>query len=574
MKRFFGIIFFIAIIGSVQAQKVGLVLSGGGAKGLYHVGIIKALEENGIPIDYVSGASMGAIVGAMYASGWSADRMWQFFLTDSVSQWLTGKVPDEYKYYYRQFDPTPEMISIKINPDTVAKQAFQLPTNLIAPYLIDLAMNKILGPASAASGGNFDSLMIPFRCVASDMGPRESIIFRGGSLPYAVRSSMTIPMVFKPLVYRDSILLFDGGLLNNYPHQVLTEDFEPDILIGCVCTSNSKIPSQDDVVGQVNMLVSQRTSYTLPDTTDITISNPMKDIGVLEYHKAAMIMKRGYDQTMAMMDSIKARITRRVPPAQVAAKRQAFLDLQPDLIFDKVTIIGLSDRQTAYVRRQLGLNVHTHFTFDYFYEKYLHLISAGVFTGEFPKVSYKPATGYYTIDLKMKTQPSIRFALGGNISSNSINQGYAAIEFQHIGNNITNYGLKWYFGTFYNSIQVGARHDMYTKFPFYIDWGYNYETYNWHTGNASKYYANKDWRYNEQQNSYATTSIAIPVFGNSALRARLTGGISTYDYYQGLYTSMDSPSKSFFKYGTVSAEVETNTMNYPLYENVGVKQLF
>ncbi|MEG1037299.1 MAG: patatin-like phospholipase family protein [Mucinivorans sp.] len=574
MKRFFVIIFCMVLAMGANAQKVGLVLSGGGAKGLYHVGILKALEENGIPVDYVSGASMGAIVGAMYASGWTPDRMWKFFLTDSVSTWLTGKIPEQYKYYYRQFAPTPEMVSINVNPDTVATKALQLPTNLIAPYLIDLAMNEILGPASAASGGNFDSLMIPFRCVASDMRPRESIVFRNGSLPFAVRASMTIPMVFKPLVYQDSILLFDGGVLNNYPYQVIEEDFGPDILIGAVCTSNSKMPSQEDVVGQVNMLVTQRTKYVLPDSLDITIRNPMSDIGVLEYTKADTIMRRGYRETMAMMDLIKSRITRRVDSTELQAKRQAFLAKQPALIFDEVNISGLTRTQTLYVRRQLGLYLNTHFTFAYFYEKYLHVLSSGVFSGEFPQVVYKPETGYYSISLKMKTQPSLRFSLGGNISSNSINQGYLAFDYQHISNYVANYGLKWYFGTFYNSVQGGGRYDMFSSFPFYLDWGYTYESFDWRTGNASHYYANKDWRYNDQTNNYATVSIAVPVFGNSAFRASLSGGVNAYSYFQGLNTSVDQASLSKYKFGSLKVEIETNSMNYPLYENVGVNQFF
>lgn len=574
MKRFLIIALLILTTSTVGAQKVGLVLSGGGAKGLYHIGIIKALEQNGVPIDYVSGASMGAIVGAMYSAGWSPDRMWNFFLTDSVSTWLSGKIPDEYQYYYRKFSRTPEMVSVNINPDTTSWQAIQLPTNLISPYMIDLAMNEILAPASAGAGNNFDSLMVPFRCVVSNMNRRESVVCRNGSLPFAVRASMTIPLVFKPLVYQDSILLYDGGVLNNYPYQTLKEDFKPDIVIGGVCVGGRKNPSQNDIMGQIDMLMTDRTNYTLTDSIDITIRNPMRDIGTLDYNKAYIVMQRGYEDAMAQMPLIKERITRYVSQEEIKAKRDKFIAKTPRLIFDHIDIQGLSVKQTAYVKRQLGLHLHTHFTFAYFYEKYLHILSTGVFAGEFPKISFDPDRGYYSMVLKMKTQPSIRFALGGNISSNALSQAYLGFEYQRVSDNVATYGVSGQFGYFYSGIQVGARHDMFANFPFYIDWGYHYEDFSWDTGNATNYYANKDWRYKNQQESYFTTSIAVPVFGNSALRARISGGISTYEYFLGLHTSADIASKSFLKYGTISAEIETNSMNYPLYEDQGVKEVF
>lgn len=574
MKRFL-IIIFLSLAATVShAQTVGLVLSGGGAKGLYHVGIIRALEENQIPIDYVGGASMGAIVSAMYASGWSPERMWNFFLTDSVSTWLSGKIPDQYKYYYRKFDPTPEMISIKINPDTLTGRTLQLPTNLISPYMIDLAMNNILYPPSAAAGGNFDSLMVPFRCVASDMHNRELVLFRDGSLPFAVRASMSIPLVFKPLVFKDTTLLYDGGVLNNYPFQAMLQDFDPDIMIGGVCAGNSKNPSQDDIMGQVMMLITENTDYALPDSTDITVRGRLKDIGMLDYGKAAIVMQRGYDDAMVQMDTIKSRIARRVSREEIAQKRQKFLDKQPLFIFDSVKINGLTRPQLAYVRRQLGLHLHTHFTFDYFYEKYLHMISAEVFSADFPQISYNRASGYYNITLNMRTQPSMRFSLGGNISSSSLNQGFVAFNYQHVTNNVGTYGIKGYFGSFYNSAQVGARHDMFTNFPFYIDWSYTYEAFNWDTGNAWAYYANRDWRFKDQRSNFVSTSIAVPVLGNSAFRARLSGGVADYTYYESLHTSADTPSKSKYKHGSLSVELETNSMNHALYEDLGVKQLF
>ena len=235
MKRFLILCFFLTLGLVARGQRVGVVLSGGGAKGLYHVGILKALEENNIPIDYISGASMGAIVGGMYAAGYSPDEMIRFFITDSVQRWLSAKSTDlDNNYYFKKFEPTPTMMSVRFDPKAPKKAALQLPTNLVSPYLLDLAFIRMLYPASGAAGNDFDSLMVPFRCNASNVFEKESVVFDRGSLPFAIRASMTIPLVFKPLS-QDSVVLFDGGLYNNYPWQPLDSAFHPDILIGGIC---------------------------------------------------------------------------------------------------------------------------------------------------------------------------------------------------------------------------------------------------------------------------------------------------------------------------------------------------
>lgn len=556
-----------------KEQKVGLVLSGGGAKGLYHVGMMKALEENGVPIDYVAGASMGAIVGALYASGWSPDRMWKFFLTDSVGTWLSGKIPDQYRYYYRQFEPTAEMIGIRINPDTTKKQAIQLPTNLIAPYMIDLAFMDLLSPASAAARENFDSLMVPFRCVATDVYKKELVTFKNGSLPFAVRASMTIPLAFKPL-QKDSVLLYDGGLYNNFPWQALADDFAPDTYIGGVCAGNNENPSENDIMGQVSVMITRPTDYSLPDSTDILIKRRFPEVSTLDYSKAQYVMQKGYEDAMAQMPAILQKIERRVTPEEMTERRRKFRSHTKPLVFDTINIEGLTPAQEGYVRRQLGLHLHKHFTYEYFLEKYLKIISSEVFTGSFPEAHFDPATGYYQLRLKMATQHSIRFSLGGNISSSSLNEGYAGLYYRHTNSVSSSYGVQGYFGMFYNSVAVGGRHDMYTNFPFYIDYGYSFENFNMDTYSATPYYKNKDWRFKRERTSWFHTSIAVPVFGNSAFRFQISAGESEYKYFEGLHTSADMPSNSNFRFMNLTAEIETSTQNYPLFANQGTTELF
>jgi len=192
-------------------QGVGLVLSGGGAKGLYHIGVLEALEESGVPIDYVAGTSMGSIIGALYAAGYSPQEMRELALSGAIRQWVSGRIdPTIYMPYYRQVGNSPSFINLWLDFSD-EKQTFQLPKNLISSTQIDMALIELFAPASTAADNDFSKLMIPFLCVAADMNKRVPVTLDEGSLPEAIRSSMAIPLAFKP-VKRDSMLLYDGGI--------------------------------------------------------------------------------------------------------------------------------------------------------------------------------------------------------------------------------------------------------------------------------------------------------------------------------------------------------------------------
>lgn len=132
------------------AQKVGLVLSGGGAKGAAHIGVIKALEENGIPIDYITGTSAGAIVGSLYAMGYTPEEMVELMLSEEFSYWQTGTVENEYKYYFKRPDPTPEFGHFSIDmTDSLQVKASFLPQSLINPIQMNQAFMALFSQATA-----------------------------------------------------------------------------------------------------------------------------------------------------------------------------------------------------------------------------------------------------------------------------------------------------------------------------------------------------------------------------------------------------------------------------------------
>ena len=225
MKYLFTILTLLLLIESINSQTVGIVLSGGGAKGLAHIGVIKALEENEIPIDYIAGTSMGAIVGGLYSIGYTTDEMIELFKSKDFYYWSTGTLNEKNKYFFNESFDDASILSFEVNIDSSFLKPI-LPTNIIPTHQMDLAFLKIFTAANALCKSNFDSLFIPFRCVASDIQNKKQVLFREGDLGEAVRASMTIPLYFKPLIINGK-MLFDGGIYNNFPWREMKDEFNP-----------------------------------------------------------------------------------------------------------------------------------------------------------------------------------------------------------------------------------------------------------------------------------------------------------------------------------------------------------
>jgi NTE family protein len=219
-QRLISCLLFISLVLSVQAfphqrPKIGLVLDGGGALGLAHIGTLKMLDEHQIPVDYVVGTSIGGIVAALYSMGYSGDEIqkmaqkmdWKYYFSDaperSLQPFFQKKLSGKY-----QFDLQAE--SVIPSP----------PSGLIFGQKITLFFTSLTIPYEDLN--NFDQLPIPFRCVAVDLISGKEVILKKGSLSMAMRSTMSIPTVFSPVEWND-YLLIDGGLLNNLPVDVARE---------------------------------------------------------------------------------------------------------------------------------------------------------------------------------------------------------------------------------------------------------------------------------------------------------------------------------------------------------------
>lgn len=460
------ILLILSFTPCIQAQKVGLVLSGGGAKGLTHIGIIRALEENNIPIDYIAGTSMGAIVGALYAMGYSPDDMVQLLGSEDFKRWYTGQVEENYIYYFKKNQPTPEFFNIRLSfKDSLKASKPQiLPSSIVNPIQMNLVFVDLFARSTAACRGDFDNLFIPFRCVASDVYNKKQLIMRNGDLGDAVRASMSFPGMFKPIEI-DGVLAYDGGIYNNFPTDIMREDFHPDIIIGSNVSSNPTKPDEKDLMSQIENMVMQKTDYSLPDSLGILLTFKFTDVNLMDFDRLKELHDLGYNRTISMMDSIKQRIPRRVNADNIRLRRLVFKSNLPELRFKRVNIEGANAQQSRYIRKEFHESDNDIFTYEEVKKGYFRLLSDNIISEIIPHAVYNPEDDTYDLNLKVKMEDNFSIRVGGSVSSSSSNQVYFGVSYQDLNYYSKEFIFDGQVGKVYNNLQLSARVDFPTNIP-------------------------------------------------------------------------------------------------------------
>ena len=365
----------LLLAGSLSAQQVGLVLSGGGAKGIAHIGMLQALEENGIPVDYVAGTSIGAIVSGLYAMGYSPADMMALIKSPNFINWMNGTVEQEYINYFRQSSPTPEMLSTLISlRDTVLKAGKILPNSLMNPIQMNYAFLELTAQYTALCRGDFNQLFVPFRSVAADVNERKPYVFKQGDLGDAIRTSMSFPFVFKAIKV-DNRLLYDGGIYNNFPVDVMEKDFNPDVILGSVVVDINEKPDDYDMVAQLQTMIIHPSNYDVPADKGIQLTFNLKGVNLLDFHKADSLYRIGYEGAMANMDSIKSLVERRVDPFDLTLRRFLFKSQLPVMRFREIIINGTSEAERNYILKVLRQSGEAYFSLEDFKVGYFKLMA-------------------------------------------------------------------------------------------------------------------------------------------------------------------------------------------------------
>ena len=476
------IVMLLSFQATLSAQTVGLVLSGGGAKGMAHIGVIRALEENGIPIDYIAGTSMGAVIGSLYAMGYSPDEMQELISSDDFRNWYMGARDMNYQFYFKQNPPTPGIISAQVairDSMTVIRPTIN---SLVDPLQMNLAFVDIFSGASAACGNNFDNLFVPFRAVASDVFNKNSIVLSKGTLGDAVRASMSFPFVFRPIKI-DSIIAYDGGIYDNFPVDVMVNDFHPDFIIGSVVAvapgePEIEIPDEFDIMGQVTSMIMQKSDYSLDPKQGVKVEFDLRSVGLLDFHLINEVSALGYRNTMLLMDSIKSRTTARRDSSVVQMGRREFKKHIPQLHFSDIEVNGVNQAQQRYIKKELNATGND-FSFQNFKYGYFKLLSDDAISEIIPTTDFTEADSTFTLKLNVKLDDHPTFSFGGGLSTSVSSQLYGSVSYSHIGEVSESYLLEGQFGRSYNNAQFTTRLDMAIAIPMSlsIQAGYNNMNY-------------------------------------------------------------------------------------------------
>ena len=326
---------------------------------------------------------------------------------------------------------------------------------------------------------------------------------------------------------------------------------------------------------EISALTMMHTDYDLPEDKGIMIDHVFEDVSMMDFGKVDYIIQQGYDDAMKAMPGILERIGRRSDPGELALKRLTYRNTLPNLVFDRFGVTGLNERQQQYVRKMMQLGEkNAVFDFDDFRSAYFKLMSEGEFEGGYPHISYDDTTGFFGLSMRMKTKPSFKIMFGGNLSSTALNQVYVGLEYKTIGRTARSYNFDGYFSPFYPSVALAARTDLFLKLPFYYEYGFQFNYYNYFRSDYGKLSRRSDMTFAKSVDNYFHVSIGTPVGRSSVLNLRLNVGRDDYKYYQqpGYVTDVDTLDRTKFDYLAAKLELERNTLNYKMYPTRGIAQ--
>ncbi len=579
MKRFIIILTLLLTLLTSQAQTVGLVLSGGGAKGIAHIGLIKALEEHNIPIDYVTGTSMGSIVGALYAMGYTPDEMLQIMTSQQFLDWAFGVIPKQELYYFLLPEKTPEIVRLNLGwlkPDTTHNPTQILnriiPESVINPMPMNFAFMELFDPYTAQCGGNFDHLFVPYRAIAANVNTKSEEVFSTGSLGDAVRASMSIPVAYKPITINGD-LMYDGGIYDNFPVKPMEEEFHPDIMIGSRLASNdtTQVPlSEQNVLSQLLTFVMQENDYTISPDKGIVVTCPTQDFTMFDFQHAQAIYEKGYEIGIQMIDSIKSRITREVSPETRHIQRQAFKSRTPILQFNKEIIIdGVREGEKEYITRQF-YSSDSLLNLNDVYRGFIRNISTQKLSDLRPKAVYNPDNGTFDLHLTATSKEGLSVGIGGFITSRNANSFYLGAHYHTLRLNSFDLDAGLYLGQSYQAGLLSGRMDVGRRVPMYLRLlivsqiqHYNESAKFFYAFNAPSFVANNE--------NYAKISLGLPIAGRAKLEISAGYGYLRDRYYQGNIKTYDSDARDISKYslGQVSAHIESNWLDNATYPTKG-----
>ena len=477
LKKLILVVGIVSVWNSLLSGKdfqTALVLSGGGARGFAHIGVIRALEEVGFYPDVVIGTSMGAIVGVFYSCGMSADEIERYMKSIDWYSVLTGPKLRSIKLVAQKMYELPGLFNLKFDD----KFNLVFPRNILSIQGIQNIVFQRIAYWEFVCGGDFDNLFIPFRAVATDIKTGRTIVLDKGSLSRVVAASSAFPLIFAP-VKIDSLLLVDGGLTNNVPCDV-ARSLGADFIIAVDITSKIERLSDErlDLFKYMGQTINTLSYYA--DTknlllADVLIRPELKDISSTDFDSIDVLIKRGYLEARKYLPVIKKWVKKRGFSGGVEEHR---LD---EITITKIVVKNNKSTKDFVIRTEFGVKEGNKFNLRDIREGYENLLSTGLFNSvwiSIERVDKKCAR----LILDVEENRKLLLSVGANyyserdskaflkgIYNNILGLGFyselygiMSNYYSEIGFNVINPGI---FTS--NIIQLFRLYYQYEKLPFY-----------------------------------------------------------------------------------------------------------
>jgi NTE family protein len=573
LKIFFSLIFLAILPIFVHGQKVALVLSGGGAKGLAHVSVLKELEKNHIPIDYVVGTSMGAVIGGFYAAGYSPQEIEDIVLSKDFQNWVNGQAGKYYNYHYVSKEPDPTFFTVELDVKQSLSASFR---NTIAnDAIINFKLTEYLSKASQAADYDFDNLFVPFRAIAAEIFTQEEVVLKDGLLSEAVRASMAVPFFYNPVRVKNDRLLFDGGIYNNFPVDVARKEFNPDVIIGVNVSTPvfKEYPYEEDekLVNQSLFLyLLNKSNPALLKNEDIYIEPDTKGMSATDFSKVTPLLDSGETTILRKLPEIKEKIERRMDSLSRNNKRDGFVLKEAPVKISSIQFRGFNSKQSKYLSNLFQLRKSSDFDIEDIKKGYYRLAAEDYFNNIFPILQFDKNDSSYIFELRGSSDNSFKIDFGGYITSRNFSELFLGFRFNTLKSNLAEHAVHAYTGRFYQSIHYYSRFNIPGRNLFYIEPEMTYNNWDFIDISDILIKENSQSDFVQQNDLKAGLNVGIPI--GTKYRMVFQGFyLNNGDQYSNTQELQSTDTLDQLKFDGVRTGVvlSKNSLNKILYPNEG-----
>ncbi|MDH0287493.1 patatin-like phospholipase family protein [Pseudomonas sp. GD04087] len=477
MRRLLFALLLLLPLGTLAANtppKIGLVLSGGAARGLAHIGVLKALDEQGIHVDAIAGTSMGAVIGGLYAAGYTPRELEQLALELDWKQALSDSPPRVDVPFRRKQDDRDFLVKQKLSFRDDG--TLGLPLGAIQGQNLSMLLESLLVHTSDTR--NFDQLAIPFRAVATDISTGEKVVFSKGHLPQAIRASMSIPAVFAPVEVNGKLLV-DGGMVDNIPVDVARQmgvDVVIVVDIGNPLLDRKQLTTVVDMLNQSVTLMTRKNSEAQLATlksSDTLVQPPLSGYSSTDFGRVPQLIDAGYRATSILAPRLAT--LRKPADAEAVALSEARTPGERQPVIDRIEVENNSkvsdDVILHYIRQPLGehldlerlqRDMSTLYGLDYFDQVQYRVVHN-------KKSADGKSDNVLVIHAYGKRGGTDYLRLGLNLSDDLRGDSTFNVGGSYRMNGINRLGAEWL-----TRLQIGDQQEVYSEFYQPLDVGSRY----------------------------------------------------------------------------------------------------